>query len=232
VRNNWSHLRISIGVSQDKFFLFQLVRDRSWADVIYNLLPWGRRKLVPLEWFRSVSGFYLSVFKVLQLLNKRGSYFQIRPSGVEKFKRFHQSPPEFLHQVNSDNGSRPGLAPNWVDKHTFLLFEGLLHKIKNLLSVVVPLIENYLALLVHPEKWKVHNLDVFPVVGHLSRWGVDDMSHLVRHDKLQILKYDFHKPTWAANWSPIKRPSMIFIAPIMSSGIIIIGGGWPIAGGG
>ena len=63
-------------------------------------------------------------------------------------------------------------------------------------------------------------------VHDLLSGAIDDVCHLVCDDKLLVLNQtlsEFLKLTWAAKLSPMKRPSLILIAPIMSSGM-----GWLI----
>jgi len=63
------------------------------------------------------------------------------------------------------------------------------------------------------------------VVGNLLSSAVDDVRDLVCNYELQILKGEYEGRTWEASSSPIKRPSFIFIAPIIS-GSKGKGGGW------
>jgi len=56
-------------------------------------------------------------------------------------------------------------------------------------------------------------LDTEPLieVGDGLRDSIDDVGHLVAYDELDVLTKNGN--TFAANWSPMKRPSFILTGP-------------------
>ena len=82
----------------------------------------------------------------------------------------------------------------------------------------------YLIVLIEPEESEIGHSDGLPVVRDLLASAVDDVGDLVCHHELQVLLCNIlittlgeeDGLTCAANSSPMNRPSLILIAPIMS----------------
>ena len=82
----------------------------------------------------------------------------------------------------------------------------------------------YLVVLIKPEESEIGHPDWLPVVRDLLASAVDDVGDLVCHHELQVLLCNIlittlgeeDGLTCAANSSPMNRPSLILIAPIMS----------------
>lgn len=110
-----------------------------------------------------------------------------------------------------------------MNKNRFGLGDGVVDEVEDEIGGMVCVVEEHLVLLVQPLKRQVLHSNCLPMVWNLLSSAVDDMSDLVCHHELQILeevisgkKRSF---TWAANSSPMKSPSFILIAPIISSSI-------------
>jgi len=76
----------------------------------------------------------------------------------------------------------------------------------------------YLVVLVQPEECEISDPDRLPVIGDLLASAVDNMRDFVSDDELQVLRSVSKNLgiTWLASSSPMKRPSLILMAPIMS----------------
>jgi hypothetical protein len=107
---------------------------------------------------------------------------------------------------------------------TLSRLHGLLHKGKNGIHRVIFLIEDltiryaYILLSFCPVHRKVLNSEPFIEVGDCLRDSIDDVGHLVAYDELDVLTTIIG--TFAASWSPMKRPSFIFIGPSRNSIVV------------
>ena len=128
-----------------------------------------------------------AVFIILQLLNERCFYFELRPPRIQKFKSLYHWPPIFPHQITCENTRCSGLAPNWVNQHTFALFGSCLNKVVNLFSCLIVLIEEGLVFWVLPKESQVYDSYRLPKISNLFTGAVYNVRHFVRYYELQIL---------------------------------------------
>jgi hypothetical protein len=71
--------------------------------------------------------------------------------------------------------------------------------------------QGYVLLFLCPVDGEVLNAEALVEVGYGFGDGVDDVGDLVAYDEFDIL--DGMESTFAANWSPMKSPSLILIGP-------------------
>ena len=130
------------------------------------------------------------------------------------------------------------MAAHRVNQDTFALLVGHFNEFKDVFGGLVCRVEEHLVFLVEPEEGQVDYAHLLPLVLNLLPRAINNSSNLVHLYKVHVLSNRIShtqtaistgyesgrkkgKLTYAANSSPIKRPSLILMAPIMSSGINI-----------
>ena len=94
------------------------------------------------------------------------------------------------------------------------------NEVEDLIGYTIIRIEQDLILTVYPVKGEVYNPNVLPVVAELTTTAVYDACNFVGEHEFQILVRDEIRSwrlTCDENSSPMKRPSLILIAPIISA---------------
>ena len=103
-----------------------------------------------------------------------------------------------------------------------MIFDGLFYEHINFVWDTLLTIEQCLLLVILPVECQVEHTDFVPEILKLGARGIYNAGNFVGNDKLEILNYKhvIRKKkviTWAPYWSQMKRPSLIFTTPIMSS---------------
>ena len=187
----------------------------------------GVRDLVPLLCDGQPQLGLQSGLESGKLVDEGGSDLQVWPPRVQEFKGLQQGPLVLPHDVRSQAASGAALAPNRVHQHALGGLKSLLYELEDSGGSLVFRVQHdlnlgqtfgsHLIVLVQPEEGQVGNSDRLPMVGDLLASAVDDVCDLVGYHEFQVLRA---KPrsflTWLASSSPMKSPSLIFMAPIMS----------------
>jgi hypothetical protein len=111
-----------------------------------------------------------------------------------------------------------------MDEAALTSLHGLLHEGKDGIHRVVFLIEDlplcwgYIFLLLCPVDGKILYAESFIEVGDGFGDSVDNVGHLVADNELDVLRGG--RNTFAASWSPMKRPSFILIGPSKNSMVV------------
>jgi len=170
-------------------------------------------------------------------VNKGCANLQIRPSTVKELQGLQEGPAIPFHDKSSQGTCRPALSPHRMHEDTLGCLICLLDEfIYGVCCLIFDIKDNlkgnhhhsnpltYLIVLIEPEECEIGHPDGLPVVWDLLTCAVDDVGDLVCHHELQVLLCNIlitvlaeeDGLTCAANSSPMNRPSLILMAPIMS----------------
>ena len=158
-------LAIQVGVSKNQLLIFDRLR------VV--------RDLSPALGFRAQTTFEKFVFVYLELLQESGTHLEILPSRIEKLKSFDHAPPVPSHNESCNDKASSILCLLTFNKHTFVIFQSLVHKIKNLVRYLLSLVEQDLLLIILPIQSQVLHSYAVPVVGQLHARSIHNSLNLV-----------------------------------------------------
>lgn len=99
-----------------------------------------------------------------------------------------------------------------MDEDSATLCSSLLNESNDFIQVGIFRIKQVLRLVLSPRECEIIDALLLIKIWHVSATAINDVSDLVHHDPLLVLRSN-GRNTCAAIWSPIKSPSLILVGP-------------------